>query len=456
MKKLSFFIIVLVAIALAFPLSNMMRSANVDPTVAARASDPHLQQLASTYQQKCFDCHSANAQLPFYSSLPVAKAIIEKDRAEALARFDMVEEMFGSDGSVSEPALAEIQHVVQDGSMPPSNYRLLHWNAALSDQEKKDTLTWVHSTRARAYGAGNPDDAMFVEPVLPLKAVEGLNAEKVALGKKLFHDTRLSKDNSLSCASCHDLAKGGTDQAPVSTGVGGQKGPINSPTVYNAVYAVAQFWDGRAKGLKEQAAGPVNNPIEMGSNWDEVLGKLKGDKEYEAAFKSLYPDGITGDNITDSIAEFEKTLVTVNSRFDQYLRGKQDALTGEEKQGYALFKSYGCSNCHVGQAVGGKSYEKMGLEQDYFSARGNVKEADNGRYNVTKRENDRHKFKVPTLRNVAVTFPYFHDASATDLHQAIKTMAQYQTDRTIDDNQTHLIMLYLQTLTGEYEGQVLR
>lgn len=456
MKKVFYAILVLVIVGLFFPLSNLLRSGKVDASLSAKVTDPHLQKLTPAYQQKCLDCHSANAELPFYASFPIAKDLIEKDREEALEHFDMMEEVFNDDSPVSEVALAEIQEVIQDGSMPPANYKALHWNAGITAQEKTDTMTWVRTARARANGAGNPDESIYGEPLLPLVPVTGLNPEKVALGRKLYHDTRLSKDNTLSCASCHDLAKGGTDQAPVSTGVGGQKGPINSPTVFNAAYALAQFWDGRAKDLKEQAGGPVNNPIEMGSNWDEVLGKLKDDKEYQAAFASLYPDGMSGDSITDAIAEFEKTLVTPNSRFDQYLRGNADAITSEEKEGFRLFRSYGCQTCHVGQAMGGKSFEKMGKYSDYFADRGNVKEADYGLANFTKQETDRFKFKVPTLRNVALTFPYFHDASATDLHQAIRAMAKYQTEKPINENEVHLVMLFLETLTGEYEGQRLK
>jgi cytochrome c peroxidase len=209
--------------------------------------------------------------------------------------------------------------------------------------------------------------------------------------------------------------------------------------------------------LEEQAAGPVHNPIEMGSNWEEVIPKLEKDPEYVKAFKALYPEqGISGEAIVDAIAVFERSLNTPNSRFDQYLRGKKDAITEEEKKGYELFKSNGCATCHVGPAMGGESFERMGLKGDYFEDRGNIQEVDQGRINFTKNEDDRFKFKVPTLRNIAVTYPYFHDGQASDLMEAVKTMAKYQEGKELSDQEAELIVKFLNTLTGEYKGELLQ
>jgi cytochrome c peroxidase len=220
---------------------------------------------------------------------------------------------------------------------------------------------------------------------------------------------------------------------------------------------VRQFWDGRAATLEEQAAGPVHNPIEMGSNWEEVIPKLEKDKEYVEAFKALYPDlGISGEAIVDAIATFERSLNTPNSRFDQYLRGDEDAINEDEKKGYELFKASGCATCHVGPAMGGESFERMGLKGDYFADRGNVQEVDEGLANFTKNEDDRHKFKVPSLRNIAVTYPYFHDGQTTDLKEAVKTMATYQEGLELSDEEADLIVKFLNTLTGEYKGQLLQ
>jgi cytochrome c peroxidase len=234
-------------------------------------------------------------------------------------------------------------------------------------------------------------------------------------------------------------------------------GPINAPTTYNSGKIVRQFWDGRAATLEEQAAGPVHNPIEMGASWEVVIPKLEADPEYVQAFEALYPEeGITGEAIVDAIATFERSLVTVNSRFDQYLRGNKDAITEEEKQGYELFKSSGCVTCHVGSAVGGQSFERMGLKADYFEDRGNVQDVDRGQVNFTGNDDDRFKFKVPTLRNVAVTYPYFHDGQTANLTDAVKTMAKVQEGVELTDHEADLIVKFLRTLTGEYKGEMLQ
>jgi len=455
MKKFLVAVIVLVLLALLFPLLNLVRSIPVDPALAARITDPGLQQLLPVLQQKCSDCHTENASLPFYASFPIARGLIEEDRRRALDQFNMTEELL-SGAPVAEDALASLQKEIEDGSMPPPNYRLLHWNAAITAAEAQTAMSWIRTARAKANDADNPDDPIYSEPLLPLAPVKGLNPDKVALGNKLFHDTRLSGDNTLSCASCHDLSKGGTDQAAVSTGIRGQQGPINSPTVFNAVYGLAQFWDGRAKDLQEQAAGPVSNPLEMGADWGEVLVKLRADRDYVAAFQSLYAEGITQETVTDAIAQFEKSLVTTNSRFDRFLRGETNAMTAEEQEGYKLFKTYGCYTCHVGQALGGRSFEKMGRMRDYFGERGNVSDADQGRYNVTKDESDRHMFKVPSLRNIELTYPYFHDASAQGLNEAVQAMARYQLDKQITEAETALVAKFLAALTGEYQGKPLK
>ena len=263
----------------------------------------------------------------------------------------------------------------------------------------------------------------------------------------------LSGDNTLSCASCHSLAKGGTDQLPVATGIRGQQGPINSPTVYNAMYNLAQFWDGRAKDLQSQAEGPVANPGEMGAVWDKVIEKLKQVPEYQNAFSELYlSEGITKTTVTNAIAVFEKSLLTPNSRFDQYLRGNDNSLSLSEKEGYLLFKQ-NCTSCHFGPTLGGLSFEKMGVENNYFSMRnGEITGVDAGRFNVTKKELDRHVFKVPVLRNVEVTYPYFHDGSVNSLSETVRIMGEVQVGKKFSSEQISQIVDFLKTLTGEYQG----
>lgn len=295
--------------------------------------------------------------------------------------------------------------------------------------------------------------------IVPLpESYPGVNQDLVNLGEKLFHDVRLSGDNTISCASCHALNTGGVDRTPVSTGIGGAKGPINAPTVYNSVYSVAQFWDGRAKDLFEQAGGPVMNPKEMGSkSWDDVLAKLKTDAEYSAAFGKLFADGMTGPNIQTAIAEFEKTLITPNSRFDKYLKGDKAALNQEEIKGWELFQGYSCTTCHNGIAIGGNSFQKFGLVKDYLKdVRGNLTDADNGRFNFTKDEADRFKFKVPSLRTAAVTAPYFHDASAKTLEEAVTIMGRHQLGVEFQPDEIKAIVAFLKSLVGEYKGQPLQ
>ncbi len=317
--------------------------------------------------------------------------------------------------------------------------------AACSGRDDADEASEARSTTAPATVAPAAP-APAPEPLVALEPLE-VNAEKVALGRRLFHETRLSGDGTLSCASCHSLDHGGAEPKRTSTGIRGQVGPINAPTVLNAALNFRQFWDGRAADLREQAAGPVANPMEMGASWDKVLASLAEDESYETSFAALYPDGITQANVTDAIAEYERLLVTP-SPFDRYLRGERGAISAAAREGYETFKAVGCTSCHTGQNVGGTMYQKMGLVRDYFGERGNPTDADLGRFNVTHAESDRHFFKVPTLRNVALTAPYFHDGSRETLADAVRAMGRYQLGRDLTDAQTRAIVAFLESLSG--------
>jgi cytochrome c peroxidase len=311
---------------------------------------------------------------------------------------------------------------------------------------------WVKRLLALAVAAaiGSASAQALDEPIKPLPEKLDLDGRKVALGRVLFHDKRLSKDNSLACASCHDLAKGGVDGRPTAIGIGGQVGPINTPTVLNSGLNFRQFWNGRAASLEEQAAGPVHNPGEMGSNWKEVLGKLGQDKKLISQFDSIYSDGMQPANIQDAIATFERSLITP-SRFDRYLRGETGAITEEERTGYQMFKNYGCVACHQGVNIGGNMFQTFGVLGNYFQDRGKLTDADLGRYAVTKRESDRYVFKVPTLRNIELTAPYFHDGSAQNLETAVDVMFRYQLGRSAPAADKALIVKFLKTLTAEKE-----
>ncbi len=309
----------------------------------------------------------------------------------------------------------------------------------------------VSNNKSHAVVGGEPitGGSFFV----PLPELPDYPAGKIDLGRKLFHEPRLSKNNQLSCASCHSLSTGGVDRGQVSTGVNGAKGVINAPTVFNSSLNFAQFWDGRAEDLEEQVSGPIHNPVEMGTNWKEVIEKLKADTEYSQLFSSQYPDGITASNIADAIATFEKTLLTP-SRFDRFLRGDGNALTQQELRGYRLFTGYGCASCHQGVGIGGNLFQLFGVIPGYFEKRP-LTTADYGRFNVTNKEWDRYAFKVPGLRNVAITYPYFHDGSVHSLKEAVIIMGRYQLGITLSGSDATDIAAFLGTLTGEWEGKTL-
>jgi cytochrome c peroxidase len=290
------------------------------------------------------------------------------------------------------------------------------------------------------------------EPIQPIPTGDDLDENKVKLGESLFNDRQLSHDNTVSCSSCHSLTTAGSDTRPRSIGINGQLGQINAPTVFNSGFNFKQFWDGRAATLEDQIDGPVQATDEMGSTWPDVLAKLAKSAVYASSFKSLYPDGIQINNVKDAIATFERSLSTPNSRFDRYLRGDQTALDTEEKRGYQIFKSYGCISCHQGVNVGGNMFQTFGVMADYFADRGHVTKQDLGRYNVTGDENDRHVFKVPSLRNVELTAPYFHDGSAATLEDAVKVMGKYQLGRSLSEEETAALVKFLKTLTGNYKG----
>jgi len=453
-KKILLFL--LAAVVIFLPLSNLMGlSGENEPIAVVAGSTPNFAKVSQVFQNKCVDCHSPGmTRMPIYAKLPIAKQLMEKDIANASSRLILSKQLYSGEAKFTPLELARLEGVIRNNSMPPHLYLSMHWAAKLSPEDKQIILTWIAEERAQLAWSIDSTNDLKGEPVQPLPINVSVDAQKIALGQKLFHDTLLSGDNTLSCASCHDLTKGGTDQAKVATGIKGQQGPINSPTVYNAMYNLAQFWDGRAKDLQAQAAGPVANPGEMGEQWNNVVIKLKQVPGYQNAFALLYgQQGLTEETVTDAIASFEQSLVTPDSRFDKYLRGDKNILTANEKSGYDLFK-ISCASCHNGPAVGGLSYEKMGVKQDYFKLRGSqLTDADNGRFNVTKDEKDRHFFKVPVLRNVELTFPYFHDGSVGNLSDAVRIMGKVQKNKEFTEEEINNIVAYLKTLTGEYKGK---
>ena len=283
------------------------------------------------------------------------------------------------------------------------------------------------------------------EPIQKIEPHNVTNPAIVELGKKLFFDPRLSRSGFISCNSCHNLSMGGTDNLPTSIGHGWQKGPINAPTVLNASFNVAQFWDGRAHDLEAQAAGPIANAGEMALTHElavEVIGSVPG---YVSEFEMVYGSSdVNIGRITRAIAAFEETLVTPNSRFDRWLAGDPAALSQQERLGYDLFKRSGCAMCHYGPAAGGTSFRKMGVIEPYRTASSAI-----GRAAVTGRDADQSVFKVPTLRNIELTYPYFHDGAVDSLADAVSVMARVQIGRAFAPEENASVVAFLRTLTGD-------
>ncbi len=458
MKKALWIVGVLVVLGLALAVSNLLVGAPRGTALTqAQPKDAQTAKVAVVLEESCASCHVAGVKPPYYASWPVAKTIIQRDMKEGLAGFDLAAGFApAATGPVPEPVVARIEREVADGEMPPATYVALHWNAGLGFDEKETLRGWAREQRAAQAAPGTPE-ALKVALIRPVPDTIVHDPAKAALGEKLYNDKRLSGDGTVSCASCHDLALGGTDQQVTSDGIRGQIGGINSPTTFNSALNFVQFWDGRAPTLEAQAGGPPMNPIEMGSaGWHEIIEKLNKDKAFRKEFEAVYPEGFTDRTITNAIAEFERTLVTPNSKFDKYLKGDQAALAADEKHGYDVFVAKGCATCHVGELLGGRSYEVMGRHGDYFAARGGkVTDADDGRFNQTKDEKDRHAFKVPTLRNVARTFPYFHDGSKKTLREAVDAMAVYQVAEPLAEKDAQDLVKFLETLTGEYRGKAL-
>lgn len=448
---------VVLLLALAVPVANLVIGGPRDTALTKPGpTEPSTARVAAILESRCASCHVDGLEVPFYARVPGASALIRTDVERGLASLNLVAALVpDAKAAQSEVALAKIERQIRAGEMPPARYLALHWNAAVRGRDKEAVADWIRETRVALYAPGGLPREVASRPVHPLPARVEVDPRKASLGRRLYHDKRFSGDMNLSCATCHDLAKGGTDQEKVSTGMKGQKGGINAPTTFNSGFQFVQFWDGRAATLEEQAAGPPENPVEMGGKFEDILARLDADETFKAEFTEVYPEGFTKATVTHAIAEFERTLVTPGARFDLYLLGSAEALTPVEARGWSRFEELGCPTCHVGRLLGGRSFETMGRKADYFKDRCEATPADLGRFNVTKDEADRHRFKVPTLRNIALTWPYFHDGSASDLAQAVKVMGEYQVGVRLTDADTDAIVAFLKTLTGTYQGKPL-
>jgi cytochrome c peroxidase len=292
------------------------------------------------------------------------------------------------------------------------------------------------------------------DPITPIRPSEA-DAAKADLGRKLFNDVRLSKTNTVACVSCHRLDRGGDDDRGSPLGMDGRPLDFNSPTIFNAALNYRLNWRGNFRTLEEQNEFVLLDRRLMSTTWEELLSKLRADQDYVRAFTVLYGRGPARTGVLDALAAFQRSLLTPNARFDRYLKGQNDAMNSEEQRGYQLFKSYGCTACHQGMNLGGNLLQRFGVFYDPFTGRGRVTDADLGRFAITGIEDDRHVFRVPSLRNVAVTAPYFHDGSALSLPEAVDIMARAQLGRDLPGQDIDLIVKFLGTLTGEYQGRSL-
>jgi cytochrome c peroxidase len=338
------------------------------------------------------------------------------------------------------------------------------WPGHLQAEQEKSVFPHLEPLAHKAF------KPVMGEPVKPLNAPEVVNPAMVELGKKLFFDPRLSKTGFISCNSCHNLSMGGSDNLKTSLGHNLRKGPLNAPTVLNSSMSLAQFWDGRAKNLKELLAigdyayggkvafveGHVDRFRKLPNasfskskgvsfTHDLAVPILQSIPRYAEEFNKVFHTGkIDLDQVITAISAFEETLVTPNSRFDQWLRGDDKAITKEELAGYRLFKSSGCTACHNGPALGGNSFQKIGRVKPYKSTSSSA-----GRFAITKKDVDRFKFKVPTMRNVELTYPYFHDGEAATLSKAVEIMGQIQLGKTYTERENASIVAFLKSLTGD-------
>ncbi len=290
--------------------------------------------------------------------------------------------------------------------------------------------------------------------VLPISESPNPKSEKAQLGKSLFYDTLFSQNKQSSCASCHDVRQGGMDSLAKYKGIDGKAGNLNTPTILNASLNFRQFWDGRAKTLQDAIDDHIANKTIFNNNWQIILERIKKNQQYVTSFHRMYEEGLNEVNVKDALSYYIKNLLTPDSAFDRYLRGDKNAMSQDALRGYLFFKKYGCITCHQGPSLGGNLSEKIGIYKDYYTAQSKVTIADLGYYNVTKKEEDKYVFKVPSLRNVAVTAPYFHDGSVKTLAEAVDLMGIYQSGQKIPAYEIPFIVKFLQSLTGRIQPEL--
>ena len=448
-KSLVTAIVILLALVLGFAVYRFAFRKSIPDA-------PVSQQVAAILEQNgCYSCHSGQDGTPFYAKLPFADPILT--HIEIGTRFwDLRREDLENP---SEVLLSKLQHSVTSGNMPLVEYKLIHWGTGFNKAEKSLLTEWILSQRQERFATGTACEAYAQHALQPIPDSLATDIRKVTLGRKMYNEARISLDGTLSCATCHVIDQGGADSRGTRTseGIYGQFGGINAPTVLNAAFNVEQFWNGRAHTLADQAAGPPVNPVEMGDQtWEQICERLKEDASLVAEFQSIYPEGITQATVTDAIAEYEKTLITPNDRLDQMLKGDENALTEEEKKGLAAFMDNSCAVCHVGKTLGGQSFETLGIYEDYYAAREQsnpdivYNDDDKGLAGFTGDTADLHRFKVPGLRNISKTSPYFHDGTQATIEDAVRAMFRFELGvKEAPESDVASISAFLRTLDGE-------
>ena len=448
-KSLVTAIVILLALVLGFAVYRFAFRKSIPDA-------PVSQQVAAILEQNgCYSCHSGQDGTPFYAKLPFADPILA--HIEIGTRFwDLRREDLENP---SEVLLSKLQHSVTSGNMPLVEYKLIHWGTGFNKAEKSLLTEWILSQRQERFATGTACEAYAQHALQPIPDSLSTDIRKVTLGRKMYNEARISLDGTLSCATCHVIDKGGADSRGTRTseGIYGQFGGINAPTVLNAAFNVEQFWNGRAHTLADQAAGPPVNPVEMGDQtWEQICERLSQDASLVAEFQSIYPEGITQATVTDAIAEYEKTLITPNDRLDQMLKGDENALTEKEKKGLVAFMDNSCAVCHVGKTLGGQSFETLGIYEDYYAAREQsnpdivYNDDDKGLAGFTGDTTDLHRFKVPGLRNISKTSPYFHDGTQATIEDAVRAMFRFELGvKEAPESDVASISAFLRTLDGE-------
>ena len=448
-KSLVTAIVILLALVLGFAVYRFAFRKSIPDA-------PVSQQVAAILEQNgCYSCHSGQDGTPFYAKLPFADPILA--HIEIGTRFwDLRREDLENP---SEVLLSKLQHSVTSGNMPLVEYKLIHWGTGFNKAEKSLLTEWILSQRQERFATGTACEAYAQHALQPIPDSLATDIRKVTLGRKMYNEARVSLDGTLSCATCHVIDRGGAGSRGTRTseGIYGQFGGINAPTVLNAAFNVEQFWNGRAHTLADQAAGPPVNPVEMGDQtWEQICERLSQDASLVAEFQSIYPEGITQATVTDAIAEYEKTLITPNDRLDQMLKGDENALTEEEKKGLAAFMDNSCAVCHVGKTLGGQSFETLGIYEDYYAAREQsnpdivYNDDDKGLAGFTGDTADLHRFKVPGLRNISKTSPYFHDGTQATIEDAVRAMFRFELGvKEAPESDVASISAFLRTLDGE-------